>query len=195
MLPKLREENDRAKAGGKKNKHPWKDTVREDGWEASFWFAGRGTGHSVLRRGRVVREGEGVRVRREESEGEMQVRREESEEEEEELGVGNVPPAAARRDDNAEEGLFVSSDDDEAAAASPPPARKKRKRADGEADLDADDKKKLAFETTYEGFAIYGRVLCLVVRKRGKGKEEVGKVLENWMAGTQEGIGGGDGGV
>ncbi|KAI9831807.1 MAG: hypothetical protein M1819_004704 [Sarea resinae] len=30
-----------------------------------------------------------------------------------------------------------------------------------------DDKKKLALSTLYDGFAIYGRVLCLVVKRRG----------------------------
>jgi len=34
-------------------------------------------------------------------------------------------------------------------------------------DHDANDDKKLAPRTTYEGFSIYGRVLCLVIKRKG----------------------------
>ena len=34
-------------------------------------------------------------------------------------------------------------------------------------DTDANDDKKLAPRTTYDGFSIYGRVLCLVVKRKG----------------------------
>jgi hypothetical protein len=33
---------------------------------------------------------------------------------------------------------------------------------------DEDDKKKLALNTTYDGFSIYGRILCLIVKRKGK---------------------------
>jgi hypothetical protein len=33
---------------------------------------------------------------------------------------------------------------------------------------DEDDKKKLALNTTYDGFGIYGRILCLIVKRKGK---------------------------
>jgi hypothetical protein len=54
-----------------------------------------------------------------------------------------------------------------------------------------DDKKKMAMDTSYEGFAIYGRVLCLVVKRRdkkGKGPASSGggqAMMEDWIASTQ----------
>jgi hypothetical protein len=55
---------------------------------------------------------------------------------------------------------------------------------------DMDDKKKLGLNTSYEGFSIYGRILCLVVKRRG-GRTGTGgagalvssqKMLENWVS-------------
>ncbi len=46
-----------------------------------------------------------------------------------------------------------------------------------------DDKKKLAFKTTYEGFSIWGWVLCLLVeRKGGPGKKAAGADAQALMA-------------
>ena len=51
-----------------------------------------------------------------------------------------------------------------------------------------DDKKKLGLNTSYEGFSIYGRILCLVVKRRGV-RNVTGSVpassqamLENWVS-------------
>lgn len=61
-------------------------------------------------------------------------------------------------------------------------------------DADQDDKK-VALNTTYDGFSIYGRILCLVVKRRGiaKGKESAGgsgqAMMEEWIASTQLGEG------
>lgn len=58
-----------------------------------------------------------------------------------------------------------------------------------------DDKKKMALHTFYDGFSIYGRILCLVVKRRGgtKGKELTGgsgqAMMEEWIASTQMGEG------
>ncbi|KAI9726884.1 MAG: hypothetical protein M1828_000232 [Chrysothrix sp. TS-e1954] len=49
-----------------------------------------------------------------------------------------------------------------------PATKKARAEADSE-DEDADDKKKMGLATSYEGFSIYGRVLCLVVKRKGGG--------------------------
>ena len=52
-----------------------------------------------------------------------------------------------------------------------------------------DEKKKMGFRTEYEGFAIYGRILCLIVKRRTvKGKDMPGgagqAMMEEWI-GTQ----------
>ena len=56
-----------------------------------------------------------------------------------------------------------------------------------------DDKKKLGFNTTYEGFSIWGRVLCLFIeRKGGPGTKASGAqgnsqaLMQDWIQATQE---------
>ena len=85
-----------------------------------------------------------------------------------------------------------------------PYKRRKRKEAESEpAPPPAEDKKKMAVDISYEGFAIYGRVLCLVVKRRGSGQKtaqpgtsnksqgggssQMGNqaVMENWITSTQ----------
>jgi len=60
-------------------------------------------------------------------------------------------------------------------------------------DLIGEDDKKLGFNTTYEGFSIWGRVLCLFVeRKGGPGKKTIGTqgnsqaLMQDWIQSTQE---------
>ncbi|KAK8016479.1 hypothetical protein PG993_014668 [Apiospora rasikravindrae] len=80
-----------------------------------------------------------------------------------------------------------------------PPA-KRRKEAAAADETDGDDKKKMAMDISYEGFSIYGRVLCLVVKRRdqsnatgsggggaiGKGKQGGGTaMMENFIISTQ----------
>lgn len=116
-------------------------------------------------------------------------------------------------DDPSEEG--GSGLDDEASSGSnsseswqgqPPSKRRKEAGVDAGLGLDSasarDDKKKLAMDISYEGFAIYGRVLCLVVRRIGarggtaaqpsgsSNKSQPGPQtgqasMENWITSTQ----------
>lgn len=107
--------------------------------------------------------------------------------------------------DSSAERLFVGDDDDEEsdAAIGPPPPKRRREReaAAGETE-ERDDKKKMAMDISYEGFAIYGRVLCLVVKRRDGGsrgassavssndKSQTGRpggqaMMENWITSTQ----------
>ncbi|KAL2291877.1 hypothetical protein FJTKL_12040 [Diaporthe vaccinii] len=107
--------------------------------------------------------------------------------------------------EGGEDDLFVGDDDSDGSAAAPPPA-KRRKDAASPAKHEAqrDDKKKLAMDIRYEGFSIYGRVLCLVVKKRdglSAGRNAATKtgrragqsaapgggqaVMENWITSTQ----------
>ncbi|KAK8122472.1 hypothetical protein PG984_011142 [Apiospora sp. TS-2023a] len=89
------------------------------------------------------------------------------------------------------------------ASGQPPAKRRKEVAAADELDItttDGDDKKKLAMDISYEGFSIYGRVLCLVVKRReqsnatgsggggaiGKGKQGGGSaMMENFIISTQ----------
>ena len=56
-----------------------------------------------------------------------------------------------------------------------------------------DDKKKLRFKTTYDGFSIWGWVLCLFVeRKGGPGKKSSATdgnaqaLMQDWITSTQQ---------
>ncbi|KAK3080851.1 hypothetical protein LTS18_012529 [Coniosporium uncinatum] len=83
---------------------------------------------------------------------------------------------AKRRRKDSEEELFVndaSPSEDEGFQTQHTPAKARKKRKGGrteapEEDAAAgDDKKKMAMNTVYDGFSIYGRILCLVVKRRG----------------------------
>jgi hypothetical protein len=81
-----------------------------------------------------------------------------------------------------------SSQDSESLAE---PLPKRRKDKDVVPVEEDDDKKKMAMDTFYDGFSIYGRVLCLVVkRKDKKGKGPAGltggqAMMEEWITSTQ----------
>lgn len=107
--------------------------------------------------------------------------------------------------EGAEDDLFVGDDDSDGSAAAPPPAKRRKDAASpAEHEPQRDDKKKLAMDIRYEGFSIYGRVLCLVVKKRdglSAGRNAAAKtgrragqsaapgggqaVMENWITSTQ----------
>ncbi|KAK4178103.1 hypothetical protein QBC36DRAFT_288892 [Triangularia setosa] len=118
--------------------------------------------------------------------------------------------------DSSDDQLFVGDGDDDddsgTAVGRPPPSKRRREKAAAQ-DIDgSDDKKKLGMDISYEGFAIYGRVLCLVVKRRegvGKGgglamptsgkSQAAGRprgqaIMENWISSTQlpDEVGGGD---
>jgi hypothetical protein len=63
------------------------------------------------------------------------------------------------------------------------------KTNDDAAEDAGDDKKKLGLITSYDGFSIYGRILCLVVKRRGVrtpgsggGPASSQAMLENWVS-------------
>ena len=100
-------------------------------------------------------------------------------------------PAAMSKEESGE-GLFVSDgDEDEEDVVTGKDNQDITMEGDGGGE---DDKKKLSLNTTYDGFSIYGRILCLVVKRKGtvKGKEaavgsaESGKaMMEEWISSTQ----------
>ncbi|POS74636.1 hypothetical protein DHEL01_v206973 [Diaporthe helianthi] len=106
--------------------------------------------------------------------------------------------------------VLISDDDGEEEGVPDGDDLFRRKDATSPAEHDAqrDDKKKLAMDIRYEGFSIYGRVLCLVVKKRdglttttttgrnapAKAGRKTGlsaapgggqAVMENWITSTQ----------
>lgn len=94
---------------------------------------------------------------------------------------------------DADDALFVSSSDEEFFATQRAQPAKKRRRRD-EAAVEAveddeelkDDKKKLALDTTFDGFSIYGRILCLIVTRKGKKEPLTGALNDAQPAGGSQ---------
>lgn len=62
----------------------------------------------------------------------------------------------------------------------------------GGRDDEQDDKKKMGFKTMYEGFSIWGWVLCLLVTRKGTNLDKkrdnntAQALMEDWIASTQQ---------
>lgn len=107
-------------------------------------------------------------------------------------------------DDHQLEDNSDEEDDYDSAVNGPPPPKRRKEKAAARDTEARDDKKKMAMDISYEGFAIYGRVLCLVVKRRERGKggssaamKSIGSgksqpdrlggqaMMENWITSTQ----------
>jgi hypothetical protein len=130
------------------------------------------------------------------------------EEDEEVINLADIPEAdslrepsrrSARKTRRAESSGADGTDDESDNSALFVPGRtpKRSKIDSGPARVDdnenedvvQDDKKKLGLNTSYDGFSIYGRILCLVVKRRGaRTSGGVGapassqQMLENWVS-------------
>lgn len=137
-------------------------------------------------------------------------------EEDDEVSLDNIPelPPADTADAGQSKRRRSSSADDESDAefedgsdsdvesipGSAPPSKRVRRDEDLSGDGEP-DKKKMAMDISYEGFAIYGRVLCLVIKRRdaapgraagttSAGEKGTGQaVMENWISSTQVPVG------
>ncbi|MCJ1336974.1 hypothetical protein MMC09_002252 [Bachmanniomyces sp. S44760] len=99
---------------------------------------------------------------------------------------------------------FLSSSSSSGSETPPRPATSRETLSVPEAEVDS--KKKLALNTSYEGFSIYGRILCLVVKRKGgpaprssggagakAGHGGPGRgqtMVEDWITSTQVQVGG-----
>ncbi|TVY87233.1 hypothetical protein LAWI1_G008310 [Lachnellula willkommii] len=210
VLPKLREEKERSKGKGGKKKGV-KDVVVEEDFEVSIFLTETSTRHSLLTKQKHFRDTgkKGLQSNSQKLTGATNdtaidvedapaVRREESEEDG--LNIEDLPTA------EDVDSLFVADDEgsrrskrhrasinigasSESSGLSPRPKRRKEDE-DHPIEEGNDDKKKMAMETTYDGFSIYGRVLCLVVKrkdKRGKQPAMSGgqAMMEDWITSTQ----------
>ena len=107
-----------------------------------------------------------------------------SESSDEEPDMSQIPLEGERKH-VAEDAVSVSDASDKQSAGVP-------KEADGASDRD--DKKQLGLTTAYNGFKIYGRILCLIVKRTGgtrvaqQANSGGGKaMMEEWIASTQTG--------
>ena len=149
----------------------------------------------------------------------MEIREESPDEER----MEDIPAAKPSTQNSQGEALVVSDtdddddDDDDAGEPSAHTTRRKRpavkaeKSQEEEASRplagDDDDKKKMGMNTTYDGFSIYGKILCLVVKRRGgaRGRDNRSMgladsgagggqaMMEEWISSTQQQPAGGEG--
>jgi hypothetical protein len=98
------------------------------------------------------------------------------------------------REGNGDDFLFVQDSDEsetgshsqESTEASRMPRSQRQKESQAMDTQPSDDQKKLALRTYYDGFSIYGRILCLVVRRRGgrilAATASSQQLMENWIS-------------
>jgi hypothetical protein len=124
--------------------------------------------------------------------------REESDDEGIAVGGGRPKRRRGENDEDNEDSLFVNDNDDVIDVSEDegfqtmdgqPDLKRRRQHGDEGGE---DDKKKLGLDTSYDGFSIYGRILCLVVKRRdgsskgripGASTDQAGQqMLENWVS-------------
>ncbi|KAH8202766.1 hypothetical protein TruAng_003037 [Truncatella angustata] len=216
VLPKLREEKERARKKSTKKKGI-KDVVAEDDFEVSIFLTETSTRHSLLTKHKHFHDKTQTKLTSASGRSLVGASNEapididlaaasapimlQEEDDQDDIGAAlaaipaaptvlledmapSTRPKRARahtrytdagveQEEDADSDLFIASDDgaadvdaeSQSASAGLPPPHKRRKEtsADG---TGGDDKKKLAMDISYEGFSIYGRVLCLVVKRR-----------------------------
>ncbi|KAG6145542.1 hypothetical protein E4U38_006567 [Claviceps purpurea] len=221
VLPKLREERERSKKKSSK-KRSIKDVIVQDDFEVSMFLTETATRHSLLSKKKHFRD-KGLPMMQSNStklidetnhvpvdvDGEEEIaailREEDSDD-----GGGNgrlseIPVARPkRRRDTTTSDLHTeeSGGSDNAIDLDSDTERPVTKRAripsalgEDASEGEEDDKKKLAMDVSYEGFAIYGRVLCLVVRRRENKTQRLRQDAEgqanmdNWITSTQIPVG------
>ncbi|KAK5110278.1 hypothetical protein LTR62_006131 [Meristemomyces frigidus] len=213
VLPKLREENENAKKKSSKKQRGIKDVVSRDEFEVTIFLTELSTRHSLLTKQKNFSDKPKLRSTSNKLTGwlnnsdnpinvEDDAKQPEIlQEDEHVVELSKIPevPTSKRKTDEAtgDEPLFVSSDDEEFFTTQRERTSKRRKRNTTEAvveeiasepEQDEDDKKKLAMKTFYDGFSIYGRILCLLVKRKGKKSQPASaglggsQMMEQWVA-------------
>ncbi|OJD28180.1 hypothetical protein ACJ73_00417 [Blastomyces percursus] len=191
IIPKLREETERARA--KKKSKPVKDVLSEDDFEVSIFLREGGTGHSLVTKLKSFND----QPSKIQSNSNKLTGTDDSpihiaddsvtiptiipeSDEEPPINLQDIPTAMVpvadeegpdiqpstsrrrRRENRTETSAnFETGSDDENTRAS------KRKKTQIEPTPEPQDDKKLRLTTTYKGFTIWGRILCLLVTRKG----------------------------
>ncbi|KAF5537157.1 hypothetical protein FMEXI_10031 [Fusarium mexicanum] len=224
VLPKLREEKERIRKKSKKKSI--KDVIVSDEFEVSIFLTETSTRHSLLYKTKHFRdklpsklESNSSKLIGETDSVPVDVEDEYrapvlQEEDDDEVRLADIPVAeTTTRRSKRQRGIQgpeqndndEAFEDDETASAieidsdteAPPHKRHRARTNDGLGGNE--NKKKLAMDVSYEGFAIYGQVLCLVVKKRAtaaagsgggaKARPEGQATMENWISSTQMPVG------
>jgi len=186
ILPKLREENENAKkkTGNKKKGRVTKDTISRDDFEVSIFLTETSVGHTLLTK-RKEFGAKRARLGSNSSKmtGDMSLRKDKEKEKDD--GLGNVRILIEDEDEEVVEIRDEEEDDNGNDDVEYTGRKRKRPR---EEDEEQDQKKKLAMKTNYEGFGIYGRILCLIIKKKGGKTKSTSlsnggsDMLEKWVS-------------
>ncbi|KAG6105939.1 hypothetical protein E4U14_004822 [Claviceps sp. LM454 group G7] len=220
VLPKLREERERSKKKSSKKKSI-KDVIVQDDFEVSMFLTETATRHSLLSKKKHFRD-KGLPMMQSNStklidetnhvpvdvDGEQEIAAILREEDSDDGGnerLSEIPVARSKRPRDTttsdlqteESGGSDNAIDLDSDTERPVTKRARIPSALGEdaSEGEEDDKKKLAMDVSYEGFAIYGRVLCLVVRRRENKTQRLRQDAEgqanmdNWITSTQIPVG------
>ncbi|KAF3045584.1 hypothetical protein E8E12_010218 [Didymella heteroderae] len=218
VLPKLREENERSKgrAGFKAKKKGVKDIVVEDDFEVSIFLTELSSRHSVMAKQKMFKDKPHIQsnsgkltnwlttgtseqpVVINELPADPIIIEEESDDAVNLADISEAPKRSTRPKRSRHEAEKAASESDGEDLFVPEMAASKRSKtgampADAKViaeDESQDDKKKLGLNTSYEGFSIYGRILCLVVKRRSVRNAAGGasapvssqQMLENWVS-------------
>ncbi|KAF5027590.1 hypothetical protein F66182_332 [Fusarium sp. NRRL 66182] len=227
VLPKLREEKERASKKKSNKKKGIKDVVVSDEFEVSIFLTETSTRHSLLYKTKHFRDKLPPKL---ESNSSKLIGETDSvpvdvddeypapvlQEDEDGMRLADIPVAETTTQRSKRQRGTFDRDEDESEAfednetasaieidsdtEAPPQKRHRTRETSEDNGLDGnDDKKKLALDVSYEGFAIYGQVLCLVVKKRAgaaassggsaKSRPEGQAMMENWISSTQVPVG------
>ncbi|KAB8235078.1 uncharacterized protein BDW43DRAFT_38599 [Aspergillus alliaceus] len=194
ILPKLREENERLLA--RKKGKPVKDVIAEEDFEVSLFLRESRTRHSLLTRHKefdepknTLREGMGNQSGpMKGSSGGVDGGIVVESDSESNLDLHDIPQATAEEGNDSRGKRRRNTDEPVDTAAS---RRVSKRRKDEEP-----DDKKMRFRTNYEGFNIYGWVLCLLVTRKGDkaGAKSVSSestrqaLMEEWMSTQAQGV-------
>ncbi|KAJ4358446.1 uncharacterized protein N0V89_003029 [Didymosphaeria variabile] len=197
VLPKLREENERSngRGRGKAKKKGVKDVVVEgrccentflhahmtlkpatEDFEVSIFLTELSSRHSVLTKQKAFKN----QPRIQSNSGKLTNW----------LNGGNSEQPLVISDGPTEPIVIREEEDDEPVSLADIPEADGSENQTTDAASEHDQKKKLGLNTSYDGFSIYGRILCLVVKRRGA-RHQAGsnsapvssqQMLENWVS-------------
>ncbi|KAL2823693.1 hypothetical protein BDW59DRAFT_148504 [Aspergillus cavernicola] len=179
VIPKLREENERLFA--RKKGRPVKDVIAEEDFEVALFLRESRTRHSLLTRHKSFGEPGDTHTRTGSNTGnggQFDTGILVESDSESEMNMDDIP-----QDDASEEEGNTSEGQ-----------RAKRKR-DEPLNKALEEDKKLHFNTNYEGFNIYGWMLCLLVTRkgdRGKARTAIAEpkrqvLMEEWISTQAQG--------
>jgi hypothetical protein len=145
-----------------------------DDFEVSIFLTENATRHSLLTKSKTFKDNDKITsnaITLTGTDEEAILIQEESDDETDLIPFDKIPSAGESADNEA-------------------PKKRVRNSARRPGAVDEDDEKKLAFKTSYEGFSIWGWVLCLLVdRKGGPGKKVSGPdaqaLMAEWITSTQ----------